>query len=121
LSVESAGLCGSRPILRCGPKPCRSCRPGRAGEKEGATLSQIATEQALGRLISDDAFRDEFYENPEAALDRLRLKLTPVELTALLGIERDIVEVLARRLDDRIRRATGGIACANKSGRGVDL
>jgi len=121
LSVESAGLCGSRPVLRCGPKPCRSCRNGRAGEKEGATLSQIATEQALGRLICDDTFRDEFYESPEAALNRLRLKLTPVELTGLLAIERDIVEVLARRLDDRIRRATGGVPWANKPGRGIDL
>jgi hypothetical protein len=63
-------------------------------------------EQALGRLICDDAFRDEFYREPDSALRRVGFQLTRVELMALRKVERDILEVLARRLDDRIRRAT---------------
>jgi len=63
-------------------------------------------EQALGRLICDDAFRDEFYARPEGALQKLGFQLSRVELTSLRNVDRDLVELLARRLDDRVRRAT---------------
>ena len=68
-------------------------------------MSQISIEQVLGRLICDDAFRNDFYGAPERALRQLGLQLTRIELAALRTVERDVIELLAQRLDDRIRRA----------------
>ena len=68
-------------------------------------MSQVSIEQVLGRLICDDAFRNDFYGAPERTLRQLGLQLTRVELNALRTVERDLIELLAQRLDDRIRRA----------------
>ena len=68
-------------------------------------MSQQATEAALGRLICDDEFRRAFYADASAAIARFGLLLTDVELASLRAITRGLIEGMAGRLDDRIRRA----------------
>ncbi len=73
-------------------------------------MSQKATEAALGRLICDDAFRRFFHEDSRTTAARFGLDLTEIELDSLSGVSRNLIEGLAERLDDRIRRADEGSA-----------
>ena len=79
-------------------------------EEPRSRLSQKATEAALGRLICDDAFRRAFREDSRATAVRFGLDLTEIELDSLSAISRHLIEGLAERLDDRIRRADEGPA-----------
>ncbi len=67
-------------------------------------MSQMAVEQTLGRLLTDAAFRRQFFEDPCRASFLSGLKLSPEELEALGRIPRTALAVLGRRLDDRICR-----------------
>jgi hypothetical protein len=67
-------------------------------------VSQRAVEAALGRLISDRGFRDEFFENAEAALGKHGLAVTTVELAGLRAVRRRIVESVAARVDAALKR-----------------
>jgi len=71
-------------------------------------VSQRATEAALGRLICDDGFRREFFQDAAAAMARLGLYLTEVELDSLRRLSSQTIERIALSLDDRIRRADEG-------------
>jgi hypothetical protein len=68
-------------------------------------VSQRATETALGKLVCDEDFRREFYEDSDAAVVRSGLYLTEIELASLRNVSRSAIERLAAKLDDRIRRA----------------
>ncbi len=68
-------------------------------------MSQRALEAALGRLICDDGFRREFYEDAEGAVARAGFLLTPVELSSLFRIDMEAIEVFVANVDDRVRRA----------------
>ncbi len=67
-------------------------------------MCQRDVERALGRLLTDGAFRDDFFENPGGACLLLGLQLAPSEIEALLRVPRQVMENLAGRLDDRICR-----------------
>jgi hypothetical protein len=67
-------------------------------------MSQRDVERALGRLLTDHAFRQDFVEDPGAACLLLGLQLTPSEMEALLRLPRPALADLAGRLDDRICR-----------------
>jgi hypothetical protein len=67
-------------------------------------MSQGAVERAVGKLITDEGFRDAFYRNPDAAILASGLDLTRQELVALLRIPREVVARFCARLDDRICR-----------------
>ncbi len=67
-------------------------------------MSQSAVEQALGRLLTDAAFRHQFFEDPRRASILSGLKLSPEELEALARLPRAMLATLGRRLDDRICR-----------------
>lgn len=67
-------------------------------------MSQRVVEQILGRLLTDEEFRHQFFEEPHCACYASGFELTPVELQALRQIPRTPLEALSRRLDDRIRR-----------------
>ena len=67
-------------------------------------MSQRDVERALGRLLTDPAFRQDFVEDPGAACLLLGLQLTPPEMEALLRLPRPALVDLAGRLDDRICR-----------------
>lgn len=68
-------------------------------------MSQRAFEAALGKLICDDAFRRDFFADPETAATRAGFELTPVEKTSLRKIDPDAIEVFVMCVDDRVRRA----------------
>lgn len=67
-------------------------------------MSQQAVEKALGKLVTDEGFREEFFRDPGAASIRAGLELSPEELDALLRISRRAVAALAASLSDRICR-----------------
>jgi len=70
-------------------------------------MSQQAVESVIGRLASDEGFRDRFAEDRGAVLDELirsGSRLTPVELRALLTIDPGALEEFAEHLDPRIQK-----------------
>lgn len=68
-------------------------------------MSQRAFEAALGRVICDDAFRREFYDDAEAAVIRAGFHLTVDEFSSLRKITLRAIEAFVRHVDDRVRRA----------------
>ena len=67
-------------------------------------MSQRDVERTLGRLLTDEGFRDEFFRDPPRACVTLGIQLAPHELEALLSIPRPALATLGARLDDRICR-----------------
>jgi len=67
-------------------------------------MTQRAVEQILGKLLTDEAFRRRFFEDPHCACFLSGLELSPAELEAVLRIPRTPLAALSRRLDGRICR-----------------
>jgi len=77
-------------------------------------MSQRALEAALGKLICDDAFREEFFVDAERAAIRAGFSLTPVELGSLRKIEPRAIEAFVSHVDDRVRRAGEPFCVTNR-------
>jgi len=75
-------------------------------------MSQRCVEQLLGRILTDEDFRRDFFSRvPHGAPDfelaaSQGLALTAVERTALSRLERRRVDLFARALDPRIARSS---------------
>ena len=67
-------------------------------------MSQRDVERTLGRLLTDEAFRDEFFLDPARACLTLGIRLAPHEVESLLRVSRTMLTTLGDRLDDRICR-----------------
>jgi len=67
-------------------------------------MSQRDVERALGRLLTDERFRRDFYQDPARACVALGIQLSEYELDALLATPRSALASLSSRLDDRICR-----------------
>lgn len=67
-------------------------------------MTQQAVERALGKLLTDESFRERFFENPEAASWEAGISLSPTELDALSRLSRRALDVLSEDLDKRISR-----------------
>jgi hypothetical protein len=67
-------------------------------------MSQRDVERTLGRLLTDEGFRDDFFLDPARACLTLGIQLTPGELEGLLRVPRPALASLGARLDDRICR-----------------
>ncbi len=67
-------------------------------------MSQRDVERTLGRLLTDEGFQHEFFQDPARACLLLGLQLTPQEVEALLGVPRPALVSLGARLDARICR-----------------
>jgi hypothetical protein len=67
-------------------------------------MSQRDVERTLGRLLTDDGFRQDFFLNPARACLALGVQLAPHEVDALLRLSRPRLVSFAGELDDRIRR-----------------
>jgi len=67
-------------------------------------MSQRDVERTLGRLLTDQGFRDEFFLDHARACLTLGIQLTSQEVEALLRVPRPAVASLGARLDDRICR-----------------
>lgn len=67
-------------------------------------MSQRAVERMLGRLITDEGFRDQFFKNPGVACFSLGAELSQEELEALSRVPPSALAELSTRIDDRICR-----------------
>ena len=67
-------------------------------------MSQRAVEQALGKLITDEGFREAFFADPAGAAMRAGLELSVPELDALRRLPRRTLDGLCACVDDRICR-----------------
>ena len=70
-------------------------------------MSQRAVERAIGKLVTDEAFRERFATDPAGASLEAGLALSSTELAALVHIPAEALAQLAERVDDRIRRLAG--------------
>jgi len=68
-------------------------------------MGQQAVERALGKLVTDEAFRARFFANPETASWEAGLQLSPMELDALSKLSHEALVQLGEVLDKRISRA----------------
>ena len=68
-------------------------------------MGQQAVERALGKLVTDEAFRKRFFANPETASWEAGLQLSPMELEALSKLSHEALVRLGEVLDKRISRA----------------
>ena len=73
-------------------------------------MSQRGVEQTLGRLLTDAAFRRQFFEDASRATLLSGLTLSSEELDALRRVPREETTVFSRLLDDRICR----LCCAEE-------
>ena len=67
-------------------------------------MSQRDVEWTLGRLVTDEGFREEFFGEGQARALRAGLDLSRDELDALSCVPRAAVAALAARIDGRICR-----------------
>ncbi len=67
-------------------------------------MSQRDVERVLGRLVTDEGFREDFFGNPKSAVLRAGLDLSGEELAAMSRTPRAALAALGARIDDRICR-----------------
>jgi hypothetical protein len=75
----------------------------RHGGREDS-MSQRDVERALGRMLTDDSFQEDFFRDPARACLLLGIQLAPQEVEALFRVPRSMLATLGTRLDDRICR-----------------
>ncbi len=68
-------------------------------------MSQNAVEQLIGRLVTDDYFRQKLRRNARAACQENGFSLTEGELQLVQKIDLDLFTSLATLLSDGIRRS----------------
>jgi hypothetical protein len=68
-------------------------------------MSQATVERTLGKLITDDVFRERFFTDPAVVSFHAGLELTSAELDALSRLPKKALTRLSRLVDDRICRA----------------
>jgi putative modified peptide len=74
------------------------------GQGRGKCMSQRDVERTLGRLLTDAAFRRDFFRNPARACLELGVQLAAHEVDALLRVSPRRLASLAEQLDHRICR-----------------
>jgi hypothetical protein len=67
-------------------------------------MSQDAVERTLGKLLTDESFRERFFRTPRETAWGAGLRLSHVELAALSGIPRPALCSFSATLDPRICR-----------------
>ncbi len=67
-------------------------------------MSQAAVERTLGKLITDECFRDRFFKDPAGASFYAGLELSRGELDALSRLPKKALADFSTWLDDRICR-----------------
>jgi hypothetical protein len=72
-------------------------------------MAQRSIELFIGRLITDEGFREAFIDNPGAAVRMFvdaGSELTTVEIAALLATGADVWERVAEEVDPRLQKAS---------------
>jgi hypothetical protein len=67
-------------------------------------MSQQAVERTLGKLLTDESFRERFLTAPRKAALQAGLRLSEIELAALSGFSRSALRSFSASLDPRICR-----------------
>jgi len=67
-------------------------------------MSQQVVERTLGKLLTDESFRERFLTAPGVAALQAGLRLSDIELAALSGLSRSALCSFAASLDPRICR-----------------
>lgn len=67
-------------------------------------MSQGAVEKALGKLVTDESFRERFFRDPSSASFYAGLELSREELNALSRLPKKALDRFSQWLDDRICR-----------------
>jgi len=65
-------------------------------------MSQHAVEQTLGKLLTDESFRERFFTNPRETVWAAGLRLSDIELSALSGLSPAALRSFGASLDPRI-------------------
>ena len=73
-------------------------------------MSQRSVEHVLGRLVTDEGFRERFFKDPLAATVTIGATLSASEVDALKRVPRSVLSQLADHLDGRICRLHLGVA-----------
>ena len=71
-------------------------------------MSHKGVETVIGKLVTDERFRQRFFAKPVDALDELRrwgCEVTSVEMEALLKLDAGAIEALADLIDARLQKA----------------
>jgi ribosomally synthesized peptide len=68
-------------------------------------VTQQAVERVLGKLLTDEEFRERFFVGPAEACWQAGLPVSLVELEALARLSRDELARFGASLDQRISRA----------------
>ena len=87
----------------------RSACPEKSSEGQDIKLAQRSIEVFIGRLITDEAFRGSFNNDPMAAVRTFidtGHELTTVEITALVGTGADFWDRVADQVDPRLQKAS---------------
>ena len=72
-------------------------------------MAQRSIELFIGRLVTDEEFRETFTRNPAAAVSAFTdagLELTGVEIAALLATRADVWERVADQVDARLQKVS---------------
>ena len=67
-------------------------------------MSQQAVERTLGKLLTDESFRERFFTTPRVTAWAAGLRLSDIELAALSGLSRSALCSVSASLDPRICR-----------------
>ena len=67
-------------------------------------MTQDSVERTLGKLLTDEAFRDRFFIAPVEACREAGISLSSVELDALQRLSREALARFSEDLDARISR-----------------
>jgi len=77
-------------------------------------MSQQAVERTLGKLLTDESFRERFLTAPRVAALQAGLRLSDIELTALSGLSRAALCSFSASLDPRICRLCPESECKSE-------
>jgi hypothetical protein len=72
-------------------------------------VTQRSIEIVIGRLLTDEEFRETFLSNPHRALGDLLergTQLTHAEIAALIGIDASLWMRVAEQIDPRLQKAS---------------
>ena len=75
-------------------------------------MSQRSVEIAIGRLVTDDAFRAAFVRDPAATLTRFiesGYELTPPEVSAIEATDPGLWTRTAEQIDSRLQKVSLGL------------
>jgi hypothetical protein len=67
-------------------------------------VTQQAVERVLGKLLTDENFRERFFAGPELACWEAGFALSPIELDALSRLSHEALTEFGEGLDRRISR-----------------